>query len=72
MRVSSRLDYALRALVELAERPVGTRVAAGDVADAIGLPRRFVEQQLTPLSRAALIECRRGPAGVACLPAPLS
>ena len=49
MRVSQRLDYALRALVLLALQPQGEYVAAGDLADRLGLPRRFVEQQVTAL-----------------------
>lgn len=63
MRVSQRLDYAVRALVLLADQPEGTWVAAGDLADKLRLPRRFVEQQVTALSRAGIVECRRGAAG---------
>ena len=70
MRVSSRLDYALRALVALAGRPPGSRIAAGAVADAIRLPRRFVEQQLTVLARASLVDCRRGAGGGCALARP--
>jgi Rrf2 family protein len=70
VRVSSRLDYALRALIALAERPPGSRIAAGDVADAMGLPRRFVEQQLTVLAHASLVDCRRGAGGGCVLARP--
>ena len=70
MRVSTRLDYALRALVALAERPPGSRIAAGAVADAMGLPRRFVEQQLTVLARESLVDCRRGAGGGCALARP--
>lgn len=63
MRVSQRLDYALRALVVLAMQPPGTYVAAGDLADRLNLPRRFVEQQITELARAGVVECRRGSSG---------
>lgn len=63
MRVSQRLDYALRALVLLAEQPQDTWVAAGDLAERLRLPRRFVEQQVTALSRSGIVECRRGAAG---------
>ena len=52
MRVPQSLDYALRALVLLALQPEGEYIAAGDLADHLGLPRRFVEQQVTALSRA--------------------
>jgi Rrf2 family protein len=63
VRVPQRLDYALRALVLLALQPEGQYVAAGDLADHLGLPRRFVEQQVTSLSRSNIVRCRRGASG---------
>jgi Rrf2 family iron-sulfur cluster assembly transcriptional regulator len=63
MRVPQRLDYALRALVLLALQPDGEFTAAGDLADHLSLPRRFVEQQITALARAGIVRCRRGAAG---------
>jgi Rrf2 family protein len=63
VRVSQRLDYALRGLVALAQRPDGTAVAAGDIADSLSLPRRFLEQQFTALAQSGLLECRRGAGG---------
>lgn len=70
MRVSQRLDCALRALVELADRGEGERVSAGAVAARLGLPRRFCEQQLTALARAGIVECRRGGGGGCSLTRP--
>ena len=70
MRVSQRVDYALRGLVALAQRPPGTPVAAGDLADALGLPRRFLEQQFTALAQAGVVECRRGAGGGCALARP--
>lgn len=70
MRVPQRLDYALRALVLLAMQPEGEVVAAGDLAERLGLPRRFVEQQITALSRAGIVTCRRGAAGGCSLSRP--
>jgi Rrf2 family transcriptional regulator, iron-sulfur cluster assembly transcription factor len=63
MRVPQRLDYALRALVLLALQPQDEYVAAGDLAERLSLPRRFVEQQVTALARAGIVRCRRGAAG---------
>lgn len=63
MRVPQSLDYALRALVLLALQPEGEYIAAGELADHLGLPRRFVEQQITALSRAGIVRCRRGASG---------
>lgn len=69
MRVSQRLDYAIRALVLLAAQPEGTYVAAGDLAERLLLPRRFVEQQITMLTRAGLVDSRRGATGGCALSA---
>ena len=70
MRVPQSLDYALRAIVLLALQPEGEYVAAGDLADRLGLPRRFVEQQITRLARHGLVRCRRGASGGCALAAP--
>lgn len=63
MRISQRLDYALRVLVLMADMPPGSRVAAGELAERLHLPRRFVEQQVSALARAGLVDCRRGASG---------
>jgi Rrf2 family protein len=63
MRVSQRLDYALRALTAIASLPEGTTMAAGEVADRLGLPRRFVEQQITLLAKNGLVVSQRGARG---------
>jgi Rrf2 family protein len=63
MRVSQRLDYTLRLLVEVARQPGDTWVAAGELAVSMGMPRRFLEQQMTGLARRGLVECRRGTGG---------
>ena len=70
MRVSQRLDYGLRALILLAQQPEGDFIAAGDLADRLGMPRRFVEQQFTALARAGIVDCRRGSTGGCALARP--
>lgn len=70
MRVSQRLDYALRALTLLAQQPPATSVAAGDLAERLRLPKRFVEQQLSALARAGVVSCRRGASGGCSLARP--
>ena len=70
MRVPQRLDYALRALVLLALQPEGEYIAAGDLADHLSLPRRFVEQQVTSLARSGIVRCRRGASGGCALARP--
>ncbi len=70
MRVSQRLDYALRALTALAQQPPGRPVVAGDLARTLGLPKRFLEQQITLLGKQALVACQRGAAGGCVLARP--
>lgn len=70
MRVSQRLDYALRALVEIARPGRDEPVSAGRIAECLGLPRRFLEQQLTALAREGMVVCRRGAGGGCALAVP--
>ena len=63
MRVPQRLDYALRALVALATLPPGSVRSGGALAARLGLPSRFVEQQLTALVAAGIVRSVRGPGG---------
>ncbi len=69
MRVSQRLDYAVRTLVELA-RTDGEPVAVGDLAEGMGLPRRFVEQQITALVKRGIVTSKRGAGGGCALARP--
>jgi Rrf2 family transcriptional regulator, cysteine metabolism repressor len=63
MRVSSRADYGVRALFELALRagqgPVHSRV----IATRQEIPEAYLHQVLGALSRAGLIKSTRGPSG---------
>ena len=62
MRVSAKTDYALRALLVLAEQaPRLVKVEALTAAE--GMPRKFVEVILGELRRAGLVVSRRGSDG---------
>lgn len=60
---SSRCDYALRALLELAKRHGAGPVRIVDVAEAQSVPVRFLEAILADLRRAGVVESRRGVKG---------
>ncbi len=62
MRLSARVDYALRAAIELAAAPVG-RTTAEQLALSQGIPGKFLEAILTQLRRAGLVRSQRGPDG---------
>ena len=64
MRVSASLDYALRAMVELAAAsPPGRPVKADEIAASQAIPSRFLAQLLAELRRAHLVRSGRGYAG---------
>ena len=65
MRLSARVDYALRAVVELAaeSQPGGGPVTAERLASAQGIPSKFLESILLQLRRAGIVHAQRGPEG---------
>jgi Rrf2 family protein len=62
MQISARADYALRALLTLAASD-GQLVKGEALALAQDLPLRFLENILTDLRRAGLVQSRRGADG---------
>ena len=67
MRVSAKVDYAVRAALELATAQAsdepGRPVKADTLARAQDIPVKFLENILQGLRQAGLIESRRGPEG---------
>ena len=62
MRLSARVDYALRAAVSLAG--YGERwVSAEQIADDQAIPRKFLESILLQLRRGGIAVSKRGPEG---------
>ena len=62
MRVSAKVDYALRAVVELAAAPPGL-VKAERLATAQEIPLKFLENILLELRRAEIVASQRGAEG---------
>ncbi len=64
LKVSQKLEYAMRAMIELAlEKDAGSLVPAREIALRQQVPLRFLEQQLGALSKAGLVESFRGSGG---------
>jgi Rrf2 family protein len=64
LKVSQKLEYAMRAMIELAlRRPEGILVPAREISERQHVPLRFLEQQLGALSKAGLVESFRGAGG---------
>ncbi len=62
MRLSARVDYALRAAAELSCAGGGP-VTAEHLATTQRIPGKFLEHILTQLRRAGLVRSQRGPVG---------
>jgi Rrf2 family protein len=64
MRVSTRGDYASRALLSLALRDAhGTPTSVRDLAERTGLPQPYLEQILLNLKGVGLVRSKRGVGG---------
>ena len=63
MRISAKVDYAMRAMVELAAAGSERPVTAERLADAQGIPQKFLQNILLELRRAGIVASHRGPEG---------
>ena len=63
MRVSNRLDYAVRALIELSLHDGEGPIAAREIAKERQIPEAFIHQVMASLARAGMIRSMRGPSG---------
>jgi Rrf2 family iron-sulfur cluster assembly transcriptional regulator len=64
VRVSTRGDYACRALLSLTLHPEGgTPTSVRDIAERTGLPQPYLEQILLALKGAGLVRSKRGVGG---------
>jgi len=62
MQIPRRIEYALRAMIHLADRPDG--IASGiDIAKREQIPKYFLEKVIRDLMRRGLVRSRRGPGG---------
>jgi Rrf2 family transcriptional regulator, cysteine metabolism repressor len=63
MRVSSRADYGVRALFDLAARFGKGPTQSRDIALRQGIPEAYLHQVLGALNRAGFVRSTRGPLG---------
>ena len=63
VRVSTRGDYACRALLSLALRQEVAPTSVRDIAERTGLPQPYLEQILLALKGAGLVRSKRGVGG---------
>ena len=63
VKVSTRGDYACRALLSLALHGADTPTSVRDIAERTGLPQPYLEQILLALKGAGLVRSKRGVGG---------
>ena len=63
MRMSSQVEYGLRAMIDIAVHGADTPVQAGDIHRRQNIDEHFISQILLMLRRAGLIESLRGRQG---------
>jgi Rrf2 family protein len=63
VKLSTASNYTIRALVALASRQGNPSVASHDLAEAEGLPDRFLLKLLGPLVRTGILHSLKGPNG---------
>jgi len=63
MRVSTRGDYAARALLSLALHTEETPTSVREIAERTGLPQPYLEQILLALKGAGVVRSKRGVGG---------
>lgn len=63
MRIPMKVDYGVRALVELAQHYGEGQVQASEIATKQGIPEPYLEQLMTTLHKFGFVHSRRGPRG---------
>ena len=63
MHVTAKADYAVRAVVELADSSQASPRKVEDIANAQSIPVSFLENILTQLRSAGVVRSQRGPEG---------
>jgi Rrf2 family protein len=63
MILSQTAEYALRAVLHIAEHGVDRPVSVSDMAQALDVPRNYLSKTLHQLSRAGVVTSTYGPGG---------
>ena len=63
MRIPMKVDYGVRALVELASKFGEGYVQTAEIAARQGIPEAYLDQLMTTLNKFGFVASRRGPQG---------
>lgn len=72
MKLSKKVDYGVRVLLDLAQHYGLGLTQTSDIAQRRGIPEPYLDQLLTVLRRAGFVDSRRGPQGGHSLTRPAS
>jgi Rrf2 family iron-sulfur cluster assembly transcriptional regulator len=72
MKVSTRADYAARALLSLALHGLDRPTSVKEIAERTGLPQPYLEQILLAVKGAGIVRSKRGVGGGYVLARPLA
>ena len=61
--ITRETDYALRAILHLAQQEQGKTVSTAELSDVMGIPYRFLRKIVAKLVAAELINSKRGKGG---------
>ncbi len=70
MLISTKGRYAMRFMIDLAQREEGDLVSLREIAECEGISLKYLEQLVRPLTQAGLIKGIRGKNGGYCLAKP--
>lgn len=63
VRITAKVDYAVRACLQLGTQPAGTPQKGSAIGTAQGIPRKFLETILLELRHAGIVGSQRGAEG---------
>jgi Rrf2 family protein len=63
MQITARIDYAVRAVLQLAAQPGGGALSRAEIADAQGIPSKYLDSILIALRQSGLLVAQRGAGG---------
>ena len=63
MKIPMRVDYGVRALVELALRYGDGNIQTAEIAARQGIPEAYLNQLMASLNKVGFVDSRRGPLG---------
>ena len=63
LRITAKVDYAVRAAIELADADRTTPIKGDRIAEAQDIPMKFLENILSEMKRSGLVRSQRGAEG---------